>query len=191
MDPHVPMSNLPTPCPMHEHVRALTLNANGLLTKIRIGNLKVTRISNVAVYAGANNLDLRGLQGPHVLSEAHYNSTTDEFRKHGYSFQSQTHPSGYGEVGIAWKSADWTLRNSVWVHHTFGKFHFQRGPLNLTVCVAHFHHHDYQRERQWRSWGNHLRDPNLVLLADHNPIPDRGRDASVPLPFEHPELLAV
>ena len=185
------MSKLPTPCPIHEHVRALNVNANSLLTKIRIGNRKVTRLSNVAAYARANNLDLLGIQEPHVLSAAHYNSITDEFRKHGYSFQSQTHPSGYGGVGIAWKSADWTLRNSLWVHHGFAKFQLQRAPLNLTICVAHFHHHDYQRERQWRLWGSHLHDPNLVLLVDHNSILDRGCGASVPPPFEHPELLAV
>ena len=57
--------------------------------------------------------------------------------------------------------------------------------------MAHFHHHHYQRERQWRSWRSHLRDANLLLLADHNSILDTGRNASAPPPFEHPELLAA
>ena len=119
---------LPTPCPIDEHVRAPTLNANGLLTKIRVGNRKVTRLSNVAAYARANNLDLLAIQEPHVLSDTHYNSITDEFRKHGYSFQSQTHPSGYGGVGIAWKSTDWTLRSSLGARWPLWTAHCKRSP---------------------------------------------------------------
>ena len=65
---------------LHNHVRALTLNANSLLTKIRIGNRQVTRLSNVVAYAQANNLDVLGIQEPHLLTDTHYKSIKEEFQ---------------------------------------------------------------------------------------------------------------
>ena len=79
----------------------ITLNANGLLTTICIGNRKVSRLSNIATYARANNLDFMGIHEPHIVSDAHNISIIGKFQKYRYTLQSQAHPSEYGGVGIA------------------------------------------------------------------------------------------
>ena len=76
MDPHVAIVSCQLHVPYMSMCEHSLSTPNGLLIKTRTGNRKVTCISN-------------------VLREAHHNSDnsiTDEFRKHGYSFQSQSIP---------------------------------------------------------------------------------------------------
>ena len=67
----------------------------------------------------------------------------------------------------------------------------QKGEFILKVVAAHFHHKHKLRFGQWNHLKGGLGGPAVIMLADHNSLIIKGRDAYRPPEFEHPRALTA
>ena len=159
-------------------IRAISFNADGLLTKVG----KCLRMDLILKFAIRMNLDILCLQEPHTDTHDKLKHTTEYFALRGYTLLCPITDEGRGGSAIAIKNT-WNI-----VSHTI---HSQRimhacissnGGDVISVASVHMHHRCNIRTSQW---GKLLHEtfalpPNTLIFGDFNSVMLPSRDIASP-----------
>ena len=173
----------PQPPPIFGSLSLMTLNSNGLLTRVKKGKKQVTKMSIILQHLSANSVDVAALQEPHIKSWDQYSLIRDRFASQGYHFFSNLSPEGHGGAAIVFKHG-WRLVNMFALEPRILAAVIENiDGQQLFVISAHFHHRAKLRKAQWDNLLVSLlplQYDNKILLADHNSLIVPARD-SVPV----------
>ena len=159
-------------------IRAISFNADGLLTKVG----KCFRMDLILKFAVRMNLDILCLQEPHTDTQDKFKLVSEYFSSRGYTLLCPITDEGRGGAAIAVKDS-WNI-----VSHTI---HSQRiiqasissnGGDIISIASVHMHHRSNIRSSQW---GKLLHDTyalpsNTVIFGDFNSVMLPSRDIASP-----------
>ena len=93
------------------HFKCMTINLNGIRTKISKGKRRMTKATALRLYAQGESLDFIGIWEPHLYSAEDVSSVEATFNKGSYHFICYPSNTGRGGAAIA-VHYRWTVKHS-------------------------------------------------------------------------------